>query len=50
MIYTVFFNEESGEMPQDFSTRDEALRYATEKVEDNSAESFDIQETKGEIV
>ncbi len=41
---TVFFDEESEEMPQDFSTYHEAKEYAEEKIRQGRAESYIIED------
>ena len=40
---TVFFDENSDEMPQDFPTYAEAKEYAEEKIKEGRATSYDIE-------
>ena len=48
MIYTVFFDEESDEMPQDFSTEEEAEEYAKERLSWVFANSYTISSVEGD--
>lgn len=50
MIYTVFFNDESSELPSDFSTHTEAEEYAEEMVNRGYATAYEIETTTGEVI
>lgn len=50
MIWTVFFDNESDEMPQDFPTKKEAEEYAEERIAWGVADSFTISCTDGECL
>ncbi len=41
---TVFFDEESNEMPQDFPTYQSAKEYAEEIIKEGRATSYEIQD------
>lgn len=43
MIYTVFFDPESDEMPQDFETYAEAKAYAEDRINNGLADSYTIE-------
>lgn len=50
MIWTIFFNKESNQMPQDFVTKKEAVEYGKEVVDKGFADSFEVSCTDGDIL
>ncbi len=50
MVYTVFFNDESSELPSDFSTRTEAEEYAEDIISRRYATGYEIEVTTGEVI
>lgn len=49
-MFTVFFDEESGILPQDFQTLREATELAEEKVRQGLASGYQIEFVDGDIV
>lgn len=50
MIYTVFYNEDSSYLPEDFATRKEAEEAAQERLRYGMVDSYEIQITDGEVI
>lgn len=50
MIYTVFYDEDSGYLPEDFATRNEAEEAAQERIRYGMVDSYEIQSTEGEVI
>ena len=50
MIYTVFYNEDSDVLPEDFATEREAEESAQERIRMGLADSYEIQSTEGEVI
>lgn len=50
MLYTVFFDENSNELPQDFASYSEAKAYAEERVSNGLADMYNIESCEGELI